>query len=493
MHIMPLLLKDGYKIDHRRQYPEGTRYVYSNLTPRASRRGADKNGVIFFGLQYFVKEYLQTRFNRDFFEHPLDEVMAVYKRRIDNYLGPNAITFEHIAELHQLGYLPIRIKALPEGSFVPNNVPVLTIVNTDPRFFWLTNMLETIMSSVIWKMSTTATTAFLYRRNFQRAAIETGGDLSFVPWQGHDFSFRGMCGSEDAMACGAGHLLSFTGSDTIPAIDFLEYYYGANSDLELIAGSVAATEHSTMCMGQEDNEEATYRRLLTEIYPTGIVSVVSDTWDFWKVITETLPNLKDVIMARDGKLVIRPDSSPKTPVEIICGDPDAPAGSPENKGLIRCLWDTFEGVTNEKGYRVLDPHIGCIYGDSITIERQEQILSRLTEMGFASTNVVLGIGSYTYQMVTRDTDGWAMKATWGETEADGAIEIYKDPKTDSGTKKSHRGLLAVYQNAEKSYYVKQQVSRQEENRGALELVFADGALVRDQTLSEIRAIVAERI
>jgi len=249
-----MCLIDGYKADHRRQYPEGTEFVYSNFTPRQSRIDG-VNEVVFFGLQYFVKEYLIERWNKGFFERPKNEVLREYKRRMDNYLGKDAIPCEHIEELHDLGYLPIKIKALKEGTVTPIGVPVFTIVNTIPKFFWLTNYFETLMSNVIWKPITSATTAFQYRKRFEEYAERTGYDKSFIQWQGHDFSFRGMSGNEDSLISGAGHLLSFTGTDTIPAIDFLEKYYNANSDLELIGGSVPATEHSVMSLGSMYEEE----------------------------------------------------------------------------------------------------------------------------------------------------------------------------------------------------------------------------------------------
>lgn len=390
MNTSPILLKDGYKVGHKFQYPDNTTLVYSNLTPRKSRQD-DISEIVFFGMQYFLKEYLIRQFNEHFFQLPKDEVLRQYRRRIDNYLGPDSITYDHIAALHDLGYLPLEIKALPEGSLVPMRVPVLTIRNTIPEFFWLTNMLETLMSAILWKPCTSATTAFQYLRTFTQYARETvGNDLSFIPWQGHDFSFRGMSGIEDAVLSGAGHLLSFAGTDTIPAIDFLEAYYGANCEQELVGGSVAATEHSVMCMGMQDSEIDTFERLISTVYPAGIVSIVSDTWDFWQVITDFMPRLKANILARNGKVVIRPDSG--DPVKIIVGDPDAPADSPAHKGAIECLWETFGGSVTPQGYKLLDPHIGLIYGDSITTVRQKAILEGLKQKGFASYNVVLGIG-----------------------------------------------------------------------------------------------------
>lgn len=485
--ISPLNLIDGYKADHRRQYPEGTEFVYSNLTPRKSRI-TEVNEVVFFGLQYFIKEYLIERWNRGFFDRPKNIVLQEYRRRMDNYLGAGAVPCDHIAELHDLGYLPIKIKALKEGTLTPIGVPMLTIVNTLPKFFWLTNYLETLLSNILWKPITSATTAFQYRKVFEEFAEKTGYAKEFIQWQGHDFSFRGMSGNEDSFLSGAGHLLSFTGTDTIPAIDFLERYYAADSDKELIGGSVPATEHSVMCMGEEDGEINTFKRLITEIYPRGIVSVVSDTWDFWKVMTEYLPTLKEEILGRDGRLVIRPDSG--DPVKIICGDPES-SEEAVRKGAYEVLWDVFGGEVYENGYKELNGKVGLIYGDSITLDRQKQILEQLEAKGFSASNLVLGIGSFTYEYVTRDTFGFAMKATWGQINGVGKA-IFKSPKTDPGEKKSAKGLLCVV--AEKGKLkLLENVTAWGEGEGLLEPVFLDGKLIREQPLSEIRGLLKAQL
>lgn len=301
----PLLLTDGYKLGHREQYPSGTTLVYSNWTPRKSRiEGVDS--VVFFGLQYFIKEYLIERFQKDFFEQSKDKVVSEYKMYVDHYLGVD-YDVSHIEALHDLGYLPIEIKALPEGTEVPIRVPMFTVVNTNPDFFWLTNYLETLLSSVIWQPCTSATIAKKYKGILNKFAQETDRhNTEFVTWQGHDFSMRGMAGTESAIISGMGHALSFSGSDTLPVAKSFEKYYGADITKELVIGSVNATEHSVMCAGSKEDEIGTFRRLL-KTYPAGILSVVSDTWDLWKVITEYLPKLKNEILNRDGKLVIRPD------------------------------------------------------------------------------------------------------------------------------------------------------------------------------------------
>ncbi|MFP2994745.1 nicotinate phosphoribosyltransferase [Spongiivirga sp. MCCC 1A20706] len=474
----PLLLTDGYKLGHKEQYPQGTTMVYSNWTPRKSRI-ADINRVVFFGLQYFIKEYLINQFGDEFFAKPKDEVVAEYKRYVDHYLGVD-YNVSHIEALHDLGYLPIEIKAIEEGKEVPLRVPMFTIVNTLPDFFWLTNYLETLLSTIIWQPCTSATIAKQYRNILNSFALDTDKEnAEFVNWQGHDFSMRGMSGTESSILSGMGHSLSFTGSDTLPVVKALETYYNADVTKELVIGSVNATEHSVMCAGSKDDEIGTFQRLL-DTYPKGILSVVSDTWDLWKVLTEYLPKLKSEILARDGKLVIRPDSG--NPVDIICGcDHKNPVIA---KGVIELLWDEFGGTINDQGYKVLNPKIGAIYGDSITIERARQICERLKQKGFASTNIVLGIGSFTYQYNTRDTFGFAMKATYVEVDGKGR-EIFKDPITDDGTKKSAKGLITLFE-VDGVINLKDQVSQKEENNGILRTVYRNGSLLVDDSLAAIR-------
>jgi nicotinamide phosphoribosyltransferase len=489
--MVPVLLKDFYKVGHVFQYPKDTTMVYSNSTPRGSRlEGVDS--VVVFGPQYFVLEYLHAQFDKYFFDLPKDRILEHYAYVVKTALGADLPSYQHIADLHDLGFLPLHIKALPEGTLCPMRVPYLTIRNTKPEFYWLTNMLETLLSSAVWGMINSATIAFQYRKVFEHYAKETGAPKDFVKWQGHDFSFRGMYGVEAAIMSGMAHLTSFTGTDTIPAIEALEEYYKADMKKELIGGSVPATEHSVMCVGKQENEFDTFKRLITEVYPKGIVSVVSDTWDFFKVLTDFLPRLREVVLQREGKLVIRPDSG--DPVKIICGDNSAAEGSPERLGAVRLLHQVFGGRRNAGGYIELDPHIGLIYGDSITQDRQKQILGGLQAMGFASSNVVLGIGSFTYQYNTRDTFGQAIKATYCETLSGGPQPIFKKPVTDSGIKNSAKGLLKVEARgwtpsrlAYTDLHLVEDVSWEEESGGILQTIFRDGAIKNVQSLAEIRS------
>lgn len=490
MRQNPLEFIDFYKADHRRQYPEGTTSVYANFTPRKSRIPGVDN-IVFFGMQYMLQEYLVDQFNNEFFNMPQQVVVDDYQELMDHGLGSDVITTEHIRDLHKLGHLPVLIKSLDEGVLVPMQTPVMTIVNTHPDFAWLTNYLETLISCELWKLSTSATTAHNFRMTFERACHRTGGNPAFVDFQGHDFSMRGMSGVDDARKSGAAHLLSFLGTDTVPAIRWLMNYYGARFEDGLIGGSVAATEHSVACAsaavyGQEPTssidpiaagELMSLIRLLTINYPKGIVSVVADSYDFWRFVSDLLPRVRETVMLRDGKLVIRPDSG--TPYLILCGDPSA-SSEFERKGLIECLWDIFGGTTNAKGFRELDSHIGAIYGDSIDWATQQAILEGLERKGFASTNVVLGLGSFTYQYVTRDTYGFVTKATHCIVNGQ-EIDIFKSPKTGSW-KKSHRGRLCVNEDMT----VRQECTAEGEADGLLRPVYKNSQLLRTTSLLEIR-------
>ena len=484
----PLLLTDGYKTSHNKQYPEGTTLVYSNFTPRSNKYAPKGcNEVVVFGTQ-MVMTQLHEMFQKDFFDKPKDQVCREMKQELSLYLGTD-YDVSHFERLHDLGYLPIRVKSLPEGTKAPIKVPVFTIVNTHPDFYWVTNYLETILSNLLWKPMTSATIAHQYRKVLTEWMLKTDKtNHQFIDWQGHDFSMRGMDSVEAVISSGLGHLTSFWGTDSLPTIYGARKYYGAEG---FFCASVPATEHSVMCAGGKEDEVDTFRRLINT-YPTGILSVVSDTWDLWKVCTEHVVTLKDEIMNRDGKLVIRPDSG--DPVDILCGlntDKDLIhtfeiAEEPEYKGVIELLWDVFGGTINEQGYKVLDPHIGAIYGDSITIDRANEICERLEAKGFASTNVVLGIGSFTYQYNTRDTFGFAMKATYVEVNGEGR-EIFKDPITDDGTKKSATGLLFVGRgdnSGELRLFDK--VTWETESKGQLNTIYKDGEFFNTTTLKEIR-------
>lgn len=566
----PILAADFYKVGHVFQYPKNTQVIYSNFTARSGKHfeqstGIKTDGVVFWKLQGVLHE-IKDMFDIHFFNRPKDQVLEEYKRRTDGALGTDSVTVEHIGQLHDLGYLPLLIKALPEGSVVPFEVPMFTIENTIDEFYWLTNYMETMLSAELWKGITIATIAREYRKLLEQYAVKTGSPMEFVDWQGHDFSMRGLSGIADS-ANAAGHLLFFTGTDTIPAIEYLEKHYYPHV---FVGGSVPATEHSVMCAGGSSDERETIRRLITEVYPSGVVSVVSDTWDFWKTITVHAASLKDEILNRQpnaqglAKVVFRPDSG--YPPDIVCGLPyltaedendaaeilcelisnETPHGecgesdpvrlfkikdkyanvsitiewnrydkqyyyidgfyglkvdyvepTPQQKGALECLWETFGGTYTATGHRVLNQRVGLIYGDSITLKLAKEILERMDAMGFASCNIVFGIGSYTYQYITRDTFGMAMKATWALIDEKEHI-LFKDPVTDNGVKKSARGRLVVTKSAfDNKYMLIDNLSWEEQSsllyKDELKLVFLNGRMYNQMPLHKIRELAKESL
>lgn len=536
---------DMYKFGHGPQYYKNTSLVYSNVTARSGKHCNIKNsrGIVVIGIQLLVKDYLIDSWNRTFFSQPEEKVIKKFQRRMSNTLNQE-VTVKEMTELHRLGYLPIEIKALPEGSFVPYKVPFITVFNTikDPKWKWVTNYIDCVLNQEIWPMITSATTMREYLRVFYEFAHHTCEDDSFVKYQGHDFSYRGLPGREAAAKSGFAVIAAGTvGSDTVLAADVAEDYYNADSDKELVISSVNATEHSVMCSNiniiensklldtikkeffsilpknyvDEINDpknkinvnklvsEYQYVKIiLTEIYPTGNISIVADSYDFFAFVRYIMFALKDIIIERQGKVIVRPDSG--DPVDIICGtlenrtkenvlnETEVTKYTEEEIGLIESLFRIFGGTINSKGFIELNSHVGAIYGDSITLERQNSILTKLFNKGFASNNIVLGIGSFTFQYVTRDTHSIAMKATYCEVTEDNEtlrIPIAKDPKTDSG-KKSAKGLLMV-EKIGQEYSLVDECSWKQEQRGCLETVFKDGKIIKETSLQEIRARVKE--
>lgn len=508
--INALYRTDGYKIGHKLMLAPNTDFLYGTWIPRSvkySLPGITK--VVSFGQQLTWK-WLHDEFEENFFKLPKEEAVDKFARDMAGYL---ALPFnaEHFKALHDVGYLPVKVKSLPEGVETLPNIPHMTFKNTIKGFAWLPLYLETIISSLAWKPSTSATIALQYKRNFTEWVLRTDPSNAFlIPFLGHDFSARGLS-PWDMISSGLGHATSFIGSDTLPVIEAARYFYGV-PDNEVCIASVPASEHSvsTTCIFTMGEQEMI--KYYMEQFPNGILSIVSDTFDLWKLITVYIASLAKDILNRNGKVVIRPDSG--DPVKIITGytrdevfiDEETndiflkvPCDKKENelgyirgrkiseaeyKGVIELLWDIFGGVINEEGYKVLDSHIGAIYGDSITTERQIKIFERLAQKGFASTNIVLGIGSFTYQFNTRDTQGFAAKGGYVEIEGQG-YALYKDPVTDDGTKKSPRGLLRV-DLVDNEYVLRQNCTPEEENGGELHTIYENGEFKNIQTLSEIR-------
>ncbi|WP_083295169.1 nicotinate phosphoribosyltransferase [Curtobacterium sp. BH-2-1-1] len=484
--IAPLLAVDGYKHSHRQVYPAGTTRILINWTNRSNAHMPESTHAVVFGLQAFIQRSLVEAW-APFFAADEDEVAGLFEQALQGYFGPNHIGTDHVRALHRLGYLPLEIRALPEGTLAPIGVATLTVENTVDEFFWLPNYIETALSASIWHPSTVATKALEYRDLMEDWAARTGADPASIDFAAHDFSFRGQSSIESAAAGGAGHLLSFLGTDSMPSLDFIDRYYPGDNGW--VAASVPATEHSVMCVRGAEGELATFEQIL-DVYPTGIVSAVSDGFDLFKVITETLPQLKDRITGRDGKLVIRPDSG--DPVDIVTGtvhgvDTAAltdPARSHEEKGVVELLDEIFGHTVNDQGFKVLDQHIGVIYGDSITLDRARRIYERLAAKGYASDNIVLGIGSYTYQYMTRDNLGSAVKATWALVDGE-PVDIQKDPKTGSG-KKSAKGRIALHRDATGEIRQTDQATAEDEATSLLQPVWVDGRFRVLQSFADVR-------
>jgi nicotinamide phosphoribosyltransferase len=486
-----VMMGDAYKYSHHKFYEDNTSKIYSYL----ESRGGKFSETVFFGLQYFLKTYLEgVAITQEDLEEAYEYLGTKYGvfGREDVF---DKSKFQYIIDTYG-GRLPISIKAVPEGTIIGTKNVLLTIENTDPECYWLTNFLETILLQV-WYPITVATLSHEIKKivyeyfdktsNLPREVVDI-----VVEFVLNDFGFRGVSSVQSASIGGAAHLVSFMGSDNTVASQTICDIYNTDRVFGL---SVPATEHSIMTMKGEAGEVEMMKRTLLK-YPTGIVACVSDSYNILRACSEYWgTELRDLVLSRPAEagnqLVIRPDSG--DPVDIICGhgrteltDSEKRAGYPEfyTKGLIECLWEIFGGTINDQGYKVLDPHIGAIYGDSITIARADEICARLEAKGFASTNVVLGIGSFTYQYNTRDTFGFAMKATYVEVNDEGR-EIFKDPITDDGTKKSATGLLHVTK-ANNEYMLVDKVSWAEEAGGELQSIYYDGEFENQTTLTEIK-------
>lgn len=482
----PLLCLDFYKTCHADQYPKGLTKMVSYYTPRMSRL-ADTDKVAFFGLQAFINEYLIGAFNEGFFKKDEEEVVASYKRLLHATIGTGGVGERRIRELHRLGYLPLQIRAVPEGVRTNIKVPQVEISNTHPDFVWLVNSIETMLSCTLWHTQVSAEVGYRYRKIVNEFADMTCDDDVVRAKLLGDFSMRGQESVESATKSSAAFCLSFLNTATVPAVIWLENNYFCNADKVPVAYGALSTEHSVMCSNfAVDGDEITHiRRLLTEIYPNQSFSMVSDSYDYWNLVDNLLPQLKDEILAHNGCLLVRGDSG--DPVQVVTD-------------TVFRLWEIFGGTVNSKGFKVLDPHVKAIYGDSITPQRCESIYNILMERGFAISNVALGVGSFSMQCLetdragersyapyTRDTFGIAVKSTYAEDENGEPIMIFKNPKTDSGhLKKSQRGCCRVFKDGDGYAYEDGLTWEEAQNNNELVLVFKNGQFMKIYHLSEVR-------
>lgn len=481
----PMLLIDFYKAVHAEMLPKGITKSVSYFTPRMSRVKR-WNEVAMFGLQGFIKEYLVDYFNEYFFFEYRNKAIGTYKTVMDVALGEGTYGLQKIEDLYDLGYLPIEIKALPEGTLAPMHVPMFSIENTHKDFAWLPQALESLISAEMWHPMIAATVGHTYRQIVNKFYEMTCDDDIPKSKALGAFDFRGEECLQSAVKAGAGWCLSFLNTATVPTIPYLERNYNCDCTKEPVAFGSPSTEHSVMCSNYaiDGDEETLIKRLLTEIYPNTSFSAVLDSYDYWNVVENILPKLKNEIMNHNGCFLVRGDSGDC--VDVVTR-------------TVFKLWEEFGGTTNSKGYKVLDPHIKAIYGDSITVQRCEQIYDILEKNGFAASNVALGVGSFSFQCIeedgvlkpfTRDTFSSCIKATYCEIDGK-PYPIFKNPK-DGGFKKSQRGLCHVYTGSDGKLTFKDgYTSENLPMNNLLETVFRDGKLVKEQSLQEIRRVLNE--
>eukprot|EP00434_Breviolum_minutum_P036778 symbB.v1.2.032601.t1/scaffold3933.1/size58575/11 len=495
-----ILATDSYKFSHWKQYPPGTEYVYSYFESRGCDRKEWKE-VVFFGLQYFLKRYL---LGQVITQAKIDEAVTMCS---EHFVGDGLFYkegFQYILEKHG-GRLPISIKAIPEGMVVPTRTALFTMVNTDPKCFWLTNFLETLLVQV-WYPMTVCTNSRYQKLAIHDALAATGNEDWSIPggsvFKLHDFGFRGVSSVESAAIGGAGHLVNFLGTDTVAALLCTKKYYNAK---KAAGHSIPASEHSTITSWGVDHEVDAMKNMLLQ-YPSGLVACVSDSFDVFKACREYWGDqLKDLIKGRIsgdsfGRLVVRPDSGDltETCVKIV---------------TILCEQFKDDVSTTKTGHKLLPPYIRVIQGDGVDYESVPKILGALKDAGFAADNMVFGSGGALLQKLNRDTFKCAFKCS--EITVKGqAREVFKDPITDKG-KASKKGRLTVQKAEETQGRDEDRYKpRQDENgiaggegflhysadgkfvtvssgqgdpaKDLLVEVFRDGVLLKDWTLQEVR-------
>lgn len=423
-------LIDSYKLGHGHQLKNEVHSLYTAGIARSSR---------IYGRRYIFPFLIDTAFSKikeSYMEWAFDKSYSEKKALFDTVserLG-GACSDPRFDELRDYiikkGRLPIRAYSTKEGRAVPLGTPFLSVIATKP-FEWFGTFIETELLSRIWHPTTCLTTAFYIKKLLVHYSLETCDDNSHIPYQAHDFSARGHTSPEAALNASLAHLMLFSGTDNVNAAIIAEHN-GISSS------SIPATEHSVSCSYGPGQGEFEYLDTMLNLYSNRMVSIVAGTYDYFNFLTVVLASRVETIKQRDFKVVIRPDSG--VPENIICGDPSAPVNSPEWLGTIRILDNLFGSTVNKKGYKVLNPVIGCIYGDGINIENINRILRRLASMGYASSNIVFGIGAYTYQGVTRGTYNFDYKTSYYETKDGSGVSLVKDPKTDP-SKRSQEGLI----------------------------------------------------
>ena len=487
-HFMMPDVADTYKNCHVDVYPEGMTKLVSYLVPRKSMFEKQQK-VVVFGIQAFIKNFKE---NADaWFAKPTSEVIADYEKKMNLQLGPGNYETSHIEKLHRLGYLPLKIKALPEGSLVNMGVPIASVENTDPDFAWLAQWTECWLQGEVWKPCNDATAGYMYYKIAKKWYDKTtdGADPRMAA---SDFGMRGMSCMEEACKTSASWLISFNKTSTVPAISWLDYFYNADCSYNHLGIGAVSIEHSVVSsnVAVGTSEKELILKLLKQ-YKN--FSYVADTYDYWDIVKNVLPEIKEEILAHEGKILIRPDSGDQYENVIQ---------------TVQSLWETFGGTENKKGYKVLNPHVGMILGDGCTLKQVEKIWKKLEEMKFAATNCLFGVGAFCFHaffdgdkmiVSTRDTFGFAQKTTYIQLMDGRELEVVKDPKTDTAKlKKSHKGLVFVEKvgndyvatdGLDEDTYEKYEETHKDE----MQVVFVNGVYFNRQNLMDIRARLAKEV
>jgi nicotinamide phosphoribosyltransferase len=452
-----ITLSDSYKFTHWKQYPKKTNKVYAYF----ESRGGEFPGTIFFGLQYFLKQYFEGQV-------VTKEKIDYAEKRINRHIGPGTFNrrgWEYILEVHK-GYLPLKISSVDEGCLVDSHNVLMTVENTDPYCFWLTNYVETLLVET-WYPSTVATQSYYMKKKLLKW-LKATGDESLINFKLHDFGFRGVSCPEQAAIGGAAHLLNFQGTDTFPGIEMAYNFY----DEDMAGFSIPASEHSTITSWGKEHEVDAMRNML-EQYPTGPVACVSDSFDIYNACSHLWgEELKNMIMAREGFLVIRPDS----------GDPCVVLPA-----IMEILYSRFGGEVNSKGYKVLSPKVRVIQGDGVEYNTLDRMLEMLALKGWSADNIAFGSGGGLLQKLNRDTSKYAFKCSSIEVDRV-RRDVYKQPVTDAG-KQSKKGRLGLIKENGRYQTVSEDVANLT-GGNLLKTRFYNGKLENATTFQETRYMAA---
>lgn len=452
-----ILATDSYKISHHFQYPPKTTDVFSYF----ESRGGKFDKTVFFGLQYLLKKWMVGAVVT---QEKIDEAKELFAAHFGSDKVFNAEGWEYILKNHG-GKLPLRVRAVPEGTVVDYKNVLFTVENTDPECFWLTNWMESLLVQV-WYPMTVATNSREQKRIIANYMNDTADNLDGLPFKLHDFGFRGVSSVESAAIGGAAHLVNFMGTDTIAALTCLRDYYSA----PICGFSIPASEHSTITTWGRDGERDALANMLTQ-FPTGLVACVSDSYNIWTACGEIWGTaLKDQVMQRAGKgtLVVRPDSGDPPEIVVKC---------------LELLGSKFGTTTNTKGFKLLPPYIRLIQGDGINIEMLETILGAMKAFNWSADNCAFGSGGALLQKMHRDTQKCAYKCSFATVDGQNR-DVYKEPVTDKA-KKSKKGRLTLEKQGDK-WVTMQEGSGKAEN-DQLVTVYENGELLVDYSLDQVRA------